>query len=390
MKRKLFPILLLAVFLFAIAGCSSNSTTASLPEPNQKTAEASQPVTKQTSTAPSSTPSPLTGQLKVHFLDVGQADSILVQMPNGQNMLVDAGNNDDGTMVVSYLKKSGVKQIDYLVGTHPHEDHIGGLDTVIKGFEIGKVYMPKVTTTTKTFEDVLKAVQAKGLKITTAKAGVEILNTAGLNATMLAPNKTEYDDMNNYSAVIKVTYGQVSFLLTGDAEEQSEFEMLASSVTTLKADVLKVGHHGSNSSTSVGFLKAVNPKYAVISVGTGNDYGHPHKETLQKLNGMKVYRTDLNGTIVFTTDGKDINVTTEKSAPEVTPTNLGTGKNTPQPSGKVYVDSSGRGLIKGNVNSKGEKIYHLPGGAYYNKTVPEMWFKSEEEAQAEGFRASMR
>jgi len=307
MVKRIFPLLVLIIFLLSVLGC--NNTPA---QPATKsTSEANQPVTNQpTETSKEST---LTGQLKVHFLNVGQADSILVQMPNGQNMLVDAGNNDDGPTVVNYLKKAGVKKIDYLVGTHPHEDHIGGLDTVIKSFDIVNVYMPRVTHTTKTFEDVLKAVQAKGLKITPAKAGVEIVRSDGLSAVMLAPNKDKYESLNNYSAVIKVTYGQFSFLLTGDAEKESEAEMLASSVVSPKADVLKVGHHGSTSSTSTAFLKAVSPKYAVISVGTGNDNGHPHKETLQKLKGVNLYRADLNGTIIFSTDGKEILVVTSKS-----------------------------------------------------------------------------
>ncbi|WP_027365308.1 MBL fold metallo-hydrolase [Desulfotruncus alcoholivorax] len=358
-KRKHFwASALIILFLFA-AGCSGSTTT-------------------------SPANSPQAGQMRVCFLDVGQADSILVQMPNGQNMLVDAGNNDDGTVVVKYLKQYGVKQINYLIGTHPHEDHIGGLDTVIKSFKVGKVYMPQVTSTTRTFEDVLQAVRAKGLKITPARAGVQIVNSGKLNVTVLAPNKTEYEDINNYSAVIKVTYNQVSFLLTGDAGEQSEAEMLLGSVISPKADVLKVGHHGSRDSTSEGFLKTVNPRYAVISVGAGNDYGHPHKETLEKLRGINVFRTDINGTIIFTTDGKEINVTTEKPSP-------GNKPDTPARfSGKMYVDSGGRGLIKGNINSKGEKIYHLPGGAYYEQTKAEKWFKTEEQARAAGFRPSKR
>lgn len=305
MVKRVFLLFILTVFFLTVVGCGSNIPAQTTAKP---TSEASQSAVNQPTNHPS-TPGPL----KVHFLDVGQADSILVQLPNGQNMLVDAGNNDDGNTVVNYLKKAGVKKIDYLVGTHPHEDHIGGLDIVIKSFDIGNVYMPRVTHTTKTYEDVLKAVQAKGLKITPSKAGVEVVNTNGLSAVVLAPHRASYEELNNYSAVIKVTFGQVSFLLTGDAEEQSEFEMLASSVVSPKADVLKVGHHGSSSSTSIRFLKAVNPKYTVISVGAGNDYGHPHKETLERLKGLKVYRTDLNGTIVFTTDGKEIKVTTNKN-----------------------------------------------------------------------------
>ncbi|MDD4169265.1 MAG: ComEC/Rec2 family competence protein [Desulfotomaculaceae bacterium] len=295
-KKRLIIALSLVIVILAITGCNP------IKQPVSQPPELTTPTESSTPTRPS-------GQLKVHFIDVGQADCILVQMPNDQNMLIDAGNNDDGNTVVNYLRKSGVHKIDYFIGTHPHADHIGGMDTVIKNFNTGKVYMPKVSNNTKTFEDVLKAIQAKGLTIAPAKAGVEIINSDGLSAVMLAPNATSYKDLNDYSAVIKVSFDQVSFLFTGDAQEQSEFQMLVSSRgVTPKADVLKVGHHGSHSSTTPAFLRAVNPRYAVISVGAGNDYGHPHQEILQRLSGIKLYRTDLDGTIVFTTNGKDINV----------------------------------------------------------------------------------
>ncbi|BAF58748.1 predicted hydrolase [Pelotomaculum thermopropionicum SI] len=254
-----------------------------------------------------------TDTLRVHFLDVGQGDSILVQFPNGRNMLVDAGKNDSASTVISYLKKNRVKKIDYLVGTHPHEDHIGSLDAVIKSFEIGEIFMPKAVTGTESFRDVLAAVKNKGLQIKTAKAGVSILEDGNLFAKIIAPCGPEYEGLNNYSAVIKVEYGDVAFLLAGDAEELSEKEILAGGAD-VKAQVLKVGHHGSHSSTSTEFLKAVAPKYAVISAGAGNDYHHPHQVTLDKLSkaGVTVLRTDEKGTIVFGTDGKDLAFATTK------------------------------------------------------------------------------
>ncbi|WP_094549458.1 ComEC/Rec2 family competence protein [Petroclostridium xylanilyticum] len=252
--------------------------------------------------------------LKIHFIDVGQGDSILVNLPQKFTMLIDAGNNNDGEKIVRYIKDQGIKRIDYIVGTHPHEDHIGALDVVIQTFDIGKVYMPKVSHNTKTFKDVLLAVKEKGLKVSSPKPGEIIFDKEDLKVQFLAPNAEKYEELNNYSIVTKVTYGETSFLLTGDAEDVSEKEMLEKFGTGLKANVLKLGHHGSTSSTTPEFLKAVSPEYAVISVGKDNTYGHPHKETIGRLNkkGIKIYRTDKNGTVVMSSDGQEISVWVEK------------------------------------------------------------------------------
>ncbi|MDD4238436.1 MAG: ComEC/Rec2 family competence protein [Desulfotomaculaceae bacterium] len=253
------------------------------------------------------------GSMRVHFLDVGQGDCMLVQFPNGQNMLVDAGKNDSAETIMDYLEANGIARLDYLVGTHPHEDHIGSLDKVIQEFPVGEILLPKVTASTRTFRDVLEAIADKGMQVTTAKAGVNILEEEGLSVKLLAPLGSSYEDLNNYSAVIKLTYREVSFLLEGDAEAESEKEMLNSGAD-VRADVLKVGHHGSNTSTSLSFLNMVKPKYAVISLGEGNVYHHPHPTILTKLKnaGAEILRTDERGTIVFTTDGKDIKVETIK------------------------------------------------------------------------------
>lgn len=297
----------------------------------------------------------ITGKLKVHFLDVGQADCILIQTPSGKNMLIDAGNNDDSNFITSYIKQNKINKLDVVVGTHPHEDHIGSMDEVISTFDIGGVYMPKISNNTKTFKNVLTAIKKKSLKAITANAETKIEIDSQVKIEMLAPNSSQYDDLNDYSAVIKLTFGKTSFMLDGDAESISESEMLAKGYN-LKADVLKLGHHGSNSSTSTSFLKAVSPKYAIISVGKGNDYGHPTKATLTKLKQAKIstFRTDENGTIIATSDGttitfdKKATVSSNQTTDKNTTTNNGSNTNVTNNAGKndnttttVYITKTG-------------------------------------------------
>lgn len=251
------------------------------------------------------------GTLQVYYLDVGQGDSTLIRTPSGQYILIDAGNNDMGDTVVSYLKHLGVTTLEAVIATHPDADHIGGLDVVINAFKVNNVYAPKVSHTTQTYKDFLTAVKNKKLTIKTAKAGVD-LNLKGVTAKFVAPVGSYKNDLNDWSAVLHLTYKANSFLFTGDAESLSEADMLKNS-KLLKANVLKVGHHGSDTSSSAKFLKAVQPTYAVISVGK-NSYGHPTQALLNRLKTAKskVYRTDNKGTITAISDGKNITFTTAR------------------------------------------------------------------------------
>lgn len=253
----------------------------------------------------------------IEFLNVGQADCSLITLPDNRYILIDGGNNKDGQKLVNYLKSKSITKIDFIIAIHPHEDHIGGLDEVIGSFDIGKIYMPKIhdsdVPTTKTYEDFLDAVLQGGYKITAAKAGVVLLNEGSLKLEFLAPNSENYSNLNNYSAVLKLSFGSTRVLFTGDAENVSEKEMLKADYD-LESEILKIGHHGSNSSTTEDFLEAVAPKDAVISCGAGNPYGHPHKETLQRLQKaeINIHRTDLDGTIIITLDGNSYTISKHK------------------------------------------------------------------------------
>lgn len=321
----------------------------------------------------------VSGTLTVHFIDVGQADSILINTGSAA-MLIDAGNNADAGDVVNYIKEQGIKTLDYIIGTHPHEDHIGGMDVVVNSFDIGKVILPKVQSNTKTFEDLLNAISNKGLKITSPVPGTKY-SLGEAEFIILAPNGSDYEDINNYSVVVKLQFGNTSFLLMGDAGVQSEGEMLSKGFD-LKADLLKVGHHGSHYSTSIDFLKAVSPQFAVISVGKDNPYGHPAPETIKKISdaGIQLYRTDESGTIIATSDGNIIKIDIKASPvkaqtpPQTITVDEGESKPVAESSEYSYI---------GNKNSK--KL-HLPICSALPAEQNRVYFKTREEAINAGYQ----
>lgn len=244
------------------------------------------------------------GNIEIYFFDVGEADSILIREKDN-SMLIDAGNNEDGANLVEYIQNDiGLDRINIVVGTHPHEDHIGGLDDIINSFKIDKVYLPNATTTSKTFTDLLDAIENNDLKISIPKIN-ENIELGNMMFKVLYIGNDE-SDLNNTSIILRLDYGNTSYLFTGDATSKAEEKILNKDI---KCDVLKIGHHGSSYSTSVNFLDRVNPKYAIISVDKDNIYNHPSKSVLKKLEkrNISIYRTDRDGTIKITSDGNIIN-----------------------------------------------------------------------------------
>jgi len=305
--------------------------------------------------------------LEAHFIDVGQGDSAFIRFPSGQVMLIDGGTGNAAGKVVAYLKDQGITRIDHLIATHPHEDHIGGLIYVMMQFPVENVYMPRVANNTRVYERLLLTIKEKDLKVTEIKAGLTLDGGPGVNAIFVAPVSDSYSDLNNFSAVLHLAYGQSSFLFTGDAENLAEREILASGAD-IRSDVLKVGHHGNNTSTSEDFLIAVAPSIAVISVGEGNDYGHPSPSVLALLakHEVRVLRTDHHGSIVVSSNGETISVIVEKPGEDPNPA--------PLPPPTLYI---------GNKNSK---VFHRTNCRSLPAEHNQVRLSSYEDAIEKGFR----
>lgn len=306
------------------------------------------------------------GEFEVHFIDVGQADCSLI-ICDDEAMLIDGGNTSDSSLVYSYLKKYSVDILKYVVLSHAHEDHVGGIPGAMRYADVEQVLAPVAASDADCYEDFVAAVKEQGLEITNPLPGEEF-SLGGGSFEILGPIEEDPDELNNTSLVLKMTYDNVSVLFTGDAETLEERSIIKAGYD-VSATVLKAAHHGSETSSSYSFLREVMPRYVVISVGQNNSYGHPHESVLSKYAALDatVYRTDINGTVILRSDGADISFETEK-------------KSSQKPADDGY--NADGGAYIGNKNSK---KYHLPSCGALPKEKNKIFFDTEEEARKEGY-----
>lgn len=310
--------------------------------------------------------------LQLHFIDVGQADSILVLCGDAA-MLVDGGNVEDSSLIYSYLSDLGVRTLDYIVCTHPHEDHVGGLAGALNYATAKKALCPVTEYDSAAFDNFVSALDKQGLSITIPDAGDEFY-LADAKVTVLAPTQS-YGEMNNNSLVLRIDHGERSILLLGDAELESEQDMLSSGIS-LDADLIKIGHHGSDSSTSYHLLYEVSPQYAVISCGANNSYGHPSDAVMSRLRDadVKVFRTDMQGHIVCRSDGHTLSISTARNSGIDTNPSAGGGE-------------TSAGSYIGNVNSN---IFHLPSCSSLPMEKNRVYFAQRPQAVNAGYKPCSR
>lgn len=378
-KRKInFNFFIFSV-LFLFTSCSK-SELSKLPQQEQTTnnysalhvaTDSSTDTEDQNSLNPQNEKS----AFEVHYIDVGQADATLI-FSDGETMLIDGGNPGDSRLIVSYLRKHNVTHLNYIICTHAHDDHVGGLPGALSVTTAGIIYAPKTESNIKAYQNFKNKVDAQNLTIQHPTPG-ESFQFGSSAASFLGPINENVDDLNNTSIILKITYGETSFLFTGDAEREEEQSILNQNFD-LSATVLKVGHHGSSDSTTYPFLREIMPEYGIISVGNGNSYGHPTEETLSRLRDadVKLYRTDLQGDIIVTSDGKNITVNTSKNQNIETNTTV---KDT------STIENSNTNISQIYIGNKNTKKFHLESCYSLPAKKNRVYFSSQSDAINDGF-----
>lgn len=313
-KSKLLSLILILTMVFSLVACTDNNSVSDGILSQEEKPLYSETKNMSNNTSPSESSPPNIGadsKFEVHYLDVGQADASLILCDN-KTMLIDGGNPGDSSLIAAYLKKLNISHLDYIICSHAHDDHVGGLPGALSVATAGKVYAPITENDIKAYQSFKSKVASQGLTITNPSPG-DTFQFGSSTVLFLGPVHENVSDLNDTSIVLKITYGDTSFLFTGDAERDEEQSILAQNYD-LSATVLKVGHHGSGDSTTYPFLREIMPEYGIISVGE-NNYGHPTEETLSRLRDadVKVYRTDMQGDIIVSSNGKTVNIKTVKN-----------------------------------------------------------------------------
>ena len=373
-KTKFLSLILILIMVFYLVAYNDYESVSDNILSKEDFSSFATTITSESKESSSSTISDIDNDSKfeVHYIDVGQADAALVFSDN-ETMLIDGGNPGDSSLIATYLKKHNIETLDYIICSHAHDDHVGGLPGALSVVNVKKVFAPTTESSIKAYQSFKTKVSAQGLTVENPSPG-DSFQFGNSSVLFLGPVHENVSDPNNTSVVLKITYGNTSFLFTGDAERDEEQSILSQKYD-LSATVLKIGHHGSNDSTTYPFLREIMPEYAIISVGE-NSYGHPAEDLLSRLRdaNVKVYRTDVQGDIIATSNGKDVTIKTSRNQDVNTnPTNDTIHSSVNQNNTQTYI---------GNINTK---KFHLPSCYSLPYEKNRIYFNSRNEAVSYGY-----